>query len=89
MDGHTHLEVRPDLDRHPWSDLAEPRPLHGHLARIGMLRHGTTSGRASVGLAIQLDDGRWVVAETTWRLFRGAARALSSSPTAAEEDTDS
>jgi hypothetical protein len=77
------LDVRPDIEQAPWSDLLGAD--HGVVRRIGLLRNGTTGGRASLVLAIQLDDGRWVVAETTYRLFRTATRALAASPVAAEE----
>jgi hypothetical protein len=53
--------------------------------RVGLLRHGTQQGNATVSFAIRLHDGRVVLAETTVRLARLAARALAASPVMAEE----
>jgi hypothetical protein len=82
----TPLTITPDIDQAPWTDV-EPAST-GELARIGLLRNGTTEGRASVGLLVQLPDGQQVVAQTTWRLFNAAARALAASPIASEEVLD-
>ena len=84
----TPLEVSADLDRAPWSDLGARTVTHGMVQRIGLLPNGTQNGRASVALVIRTDDGRIVVAETTWRLFNVAARALAASPVAAAEPDD-
>lgn len=81
----TSLDVRPDMDRAPWTDIDRDGLLAGQLERVGLLRHGTTQGRASVALLGRLDDGRVVVLETTWRLLHAAVRALAASPVAAEE----
>lgn len=82
------LDLRIDLEQTPWTDLRPATLLHGGLTGIGLLRHGTSEGRASVALRIRLDDGRTVIAETTWRLFHTAARALAVSPVIAEEVSD-
>lgn len=81
----TPLDVRPDIEQNPWTDVEPKALLHGQIERIGLLRHGTTGGRASVALLIRMDDGRAVIGETTWRLFHAAARALAASPVAQEE----
>ena len=81
----TPLDVRPDVAQSPYTELDPKDLLHGQLVSIGLLRNGTTEGRASVALVVRLDDGRMVMAETTWRLFNTAARALAVSPTIAEE----
>lgn len=80
----TPLSVTPDVEQAPWSDL-DPKMPHGRLERVGLLRHGTVNGKASVAVVILLDDGTRVVAETTWALFNAAARALAASPVASEE----
>lgn len=82
----THLSVTPDIDRAPWTDI-DPA-YSGQLERIGLLRNGTTQGRATVGLVVQLADGRHVVAETTWRLLHNAVRALAAGPVGSEETQD-
>lgn len=83
--GFTRLDVRPDMEANPWTDLNPGEVRHGYIERVGLLRAGTVQGRASVALVARLDDGQLVVVETTWRLFHTAARALAASPIAAEE----
>jgi hypothetical protein len=60
----------------------------GMVTDIGLLRHGTTSGKASVGLIVTLADGRQVLGQTTWALLRTAVRALAATPIVAEEVID-
>lgn len=60
----------------------------GELTGIGLLRAGTTSGRATVSMVITLRDGTQVFAETTWKLFRLASMALAATPIAADEPLD-
>lgn len=81
------LSITPDIERAPWTDIPQTSP-QGKLERLGLLRNGTHQGRATVGLVIRLPDGTAVVAETTWRLFNAAARALAASPVASEEPLD-
>jgi hypothetical protein len=59
----------------------------GELTAIGLLRHGTKGGKATVSMVITLRDGKQVFAETTWALFQTAATALAASPIAIEEAT--
>lgn len=84
LDG-TALDVRPDMDRAQWTDVDPRQVTHGRLERVGLLRDGTKEGRASVALLIRTDDGRVVVAETTWRLLHNAAQLLAASPLGTEE----
>lgn len=86
--GGTPLNIRPDMEQAPWTHVDPGTVLTGQLVSIGLLRHGTREGRASVALLVELADGRHVVAETTFRLFNTAARALAASPVAAEEIID-
>lgn len=81
------LSVIPDIERAPWSDLPV-NVLQGRLERLGLLRNGTQQGRATIAMVVRLPDGTPVVAETTWRLFNLAARALAASPIASEETLD-
>lgn len=83
--GFTHLDLRPDMDRAPWDHINHDTALAGELESIGLLRNGTSQGRAVAALLVRLPDGRHVVVQTTWRLFTNAARALASSPIATEE----
>jgi hypothetical protein len=84
--GFTPLSISPDIDAAPWTDLNVAGLQHGLVRRVGFLRNATVQGRGGIALAIQLDDGGWVVAETTYRLAHAAARAIAVSPAAAEED---
>lgn len=86
----TPLTITLDVDRAPWDDLrlALPHMPDGRLARIGLLRHGTEGGKASVGVVIELPDGTHVIGQTTWALLRTAFQALAASPIVAEEVID-
>jgi hypothetical protein len=84
MDGFTPMSIHPNLDSSPFDGIGTDTP-SGLLAEIGLLRNGTTSGRAVVALIVELEDGTKVVAQTTWRLFTNAHRALAASPIASEE----
>lgn len=92
LDGFTALTITPDVEQAPWDDLDKTeanRPdRNGVLERVGLLRNGMTSGRASVGLVIRLDTGEHVVAQTSFALWRAAVRALEATPIAAEEPLD-
>lgn len=79
------LTITTDLDASPWTDLQSDDPNVGMLTRIGLLRHGTQEGRATVGLVVTLDDGTQVLAQTTWRLLFGAVHALAAGPVGREE----
>ncbi|MBL7546627.1 hypothetical protein I6A60_01840 [Frankia sp. AgB1.9] len=84
----TPINIRPDLSADPWSDLQPATLTRGTLTRIGLLRHGPTGGRATVGMVIETDESQVIIAETTWRLLRGAVRVLAARPVAAEEHDD-
>lgn len=75
-----HLDVRPDLDQLPWSDLRGGSYREAIIERVGLLRDGTESGRAVLAIVARCADGSVVVAETTLRLADVAVRALASSP---------
>lgn len=83
----TPIQITPDVERAPWTDLSRDTP-HGRVARIGLLRHGTTDGRASAAVVIDMDDGTRVVAETTWRLLHVAVKSLAAGPVGIEEVDD-
>lgn len=63
-----------------WPDIRDKEIIH--LANgsppisVAVLNGGLASGRPSIAIRIDLPDGRTVVAETTARLFCGAARAI-------------
>lgn len=61
---------------------------HGEVTAIGPLRHGTSEGKAVVALVITTADGRQVLGQTTWALFRTAFAALNATPVIAEEVID-
>lgn len=60
----------------------------GSLTAIGLLRHGTEQGKASVAVVVTLADGTQVLGQTTWALLRAAVGAMAASPAAAEEVVD-
>ncbi|EFC79179.1 hypothetical protein [Parafrankia sp. EUN1f] len=82
----TGLRIVPDIERAPWTDLTDAKD--GRLTRIGLQRNGTTEGRATVGIVVQLDDGTHVIARTTWRLLQAAVRGLAAGPVGSEETQD-
>ena len=63
-----------------WPDLKDKEIIHlGNGApplQVAVLDGGLTSGRPSVALRVDLPDGKYVVAETSARLFCMAARAI-------------
>lgn len=83
--GLTPLTITPDVEQAPWNDLTLRDPVDGTLARIGLLRHGTAAGKASVAVVVEMPDGTHVIGQTTWALLRTAVGALATSPVAAEE----
>ncbi|MCU1677690.1 MAG: hypothetical protein JWM93_2448 [Frankiales bacterium] len=95
------LTITPDIDRSPWVDLdlaaslnaahSTVPPVAGapvqmaRIERVGLLRHGTQEGRATVTVLVRLPDGSFVLAETTLRNAAMAARVIAASPAYAEE----
>lgn len=83
------IQITFDVEAAPWTDLTDyivnrsGEPIL--LERIGLLRHGTVEGRATVALVFRLPGGTVAIAETSWCNFRLAAAALAASPVAAEE----
>lgn len=90
--GRTSIFLTPDLEQDPWDHLSPENLPHNiggisaSLRGIGILRAGTTNGKASVALDIQLADGTHVLAETTLKLFRQVALAALATPIAIEEE---
>jgi hypothetical protein len=71
----------PDLKIHLdgdacWPDLQAMKFEHAVLEGVALLEGGMQSGAPSVGLRIKTDDGRTVIAETSFQLFEAAARAF-------------
>ena len=59
----------PDLKTRPWSK--------GAIMSIAALPNGTSGGSPSVTIRVETNDGKTIIlAETTMRLFLGAARAF-------------
>jgi len=61
-----------------WPDLVSKGWKHGLLEAVARLSLGMQSGASSVGLRIKLDDGTYVIAETSMALFLGAALAFKT-----------
>lgn len=82
----TPLTLHLDCEQHP---LPTERLVgHGTLSNIGLLRHGTDRGKASIAVIVTLDDGSQVLGQTTWALLRTAFAGLNASPIVAEEVID-
>jgi len=72
------LEVILDGDG-AWPDLANKKIIRVTQGiQIAGLSRGMTSGAPSVSIRIDLPDGRTVIAETSLKLFVGAAEALKA-----------
>lgn len=83
----TPLSITLNCELDPWIDLrGNLDGRMGRVTRIGLLPDGTDQHRACVELLIETEDGRLIVAETTWRLFATAFAALAASPIALMED---
>lgn len=76
MNDQTILDLDMDIQDGAWADL--DGAAHGVFARIGVLQQGMSSGLPAVELAIRMDDGAWVIAETSLRLFQSAAQAFTA-----------
>lgn len=72
----TTLAIDLQIEDGAWGPYLGASPLHGRLARIGVLPQGMASGRPSAAVLVVLDDGRAVLAETSWRNLSLAAVAL-------------
>lgn len=75
MDGFTALDIRLDGDG-AFADESDAK--HGRIDRVAALAQGTTSGKPSIAIGIRLDNGEYVIAETTWNLLYTAARAIEA-----------
>ena len=79
-----HVDIKGD---NAWSDLRErfeaddPTIIQAMgdetIWHLTILEGGMTSGKYSVGLRLDLPDGRVVIAETSWEAFKVAFAALS------------
>lgn len=76
------LDIRPNIELNPWTDIPSGSIDDGLIERIGLRPNGTANGRPSIALLIRLPDGSPVIAQTTWALLRAAVRALDASPVA-------
>lgn len=67
----------PRPDEISWPDLNDGNSIHTtQTIEVAVLEGGMTSGRPSVGLRIDLPDGKSIIAETSARLFCTAAKAI-------------
>ena len=73
------LNITPNIDNSPWTELNGPRayPGLGTIVRIGRLPSGTSSGKSTVSIMIEMPDGKLVAGQTTMALMVAAVRALA------------
>jgi len=72
------LDVNLDGDG-AWPDLlGRSDLLTGAWTRLTALPAGMVSGRLSIGILVELPDGRLCFAETSWRLLYLAAKAIEA-----------
>lgn len=83
----TPLSIKPNLEVAPL-EVADPEAPKGAVTQIGLMPNATSEGRAVVAMVIVLEDGREVVAATTWRLLNSAVRALAAGPVGSQEVDD-
>lgn len=81
----TPLHITVDAEQTPLGIDTQLLVGQGALTAIGLLRHGTDGGAASIGMVITLPGGKQILAETTWKLFKTAYLVLEASPIVAEE----
>lgn len=79
------LSIHPDVEKNFASLDHSKLVAQGQLTGIGLLRNGTSRGRATVSMVVTLQDGSQVFAETSWALLRTAYAGLAASAIAAEE----
>lgn len=61
-----------------WPDLATRQVIQGQWERISALPEGMESGALSVGIVVELPDGRPCFAETSWALLYTAVKAIEA-----------
>ena len=77
-----HMTVTPRVIDGDWKDLVPTLDRAAsdgaQIIRAGNLPGGMVSGAPAFQVAVQLPDGRTVIAETSWRLMRAALRAIDA-----------
>jgi hypothetical protein len=72
-----HISISPDAEG-AWPEFRNKSILHVQDFKIGGLRGGMQSGKASVAIMFELPTGQVVFAETSLALFLTAADALKA-----------
>lgn len=76
MDGFTALDIRLEGDG-AFEDVRD-EVQRGDAFRIAALPGGMASGKMSIALGVRGDDGKVIVAETSWALLHAACRAIEA-----------
>lgn len=71
------LHVTPNIEDAPWTDC-KGVPGLAMITRIGRLPNGTQSGKSTVTILIEHEDGSRHLAQTTLALLLGATTALKA-----------
>ena len=78
LEGMTGLRVELDPEKAGIPEMAGKQVREGRIAVVSGLSNGTSGGKPSAALIIELADGTVVFAETTMSLFLTAATALKA-----------
>jgi hypothetical protein len=76
------LDVRANLDQHPWTVATEDNTSGGYVVGVALTRDDI--GRAVVQVLVQVAPDHYVAAYTSFNLAAHAVRALAVSPIARE-----
>lgn len=81
----SQLDVRADMDESPWDDLRGGDFVDGIVTHVGLMRNGTTFGRAVVAIRVTTTDGRTVIGQVPLGIVLNAVAYYSQSAIVAEE----
>lgn len=72
--------ITPDIEKAPWVELKRTFEVNGmgNIVRIGRLPRGTTNGKSTVTVAVQMASGETYCGQTTMKLFLMAAQGLKA-----------
>ena len=69
------IQAKSDQDKGPLFPEISPKQ-NGKIIKMGILEAGMASGKTSVALIMEMDDGTHIAAETSAAIFLGMAAAV-------------